>query len=209
MRWYLSCSRGTQILITVLVAHGLLLSMLGVDHWMHHTPIKRKKVAVHTVILTSQSKQIEREQSPKIAKEPQKEKIVKTTKKTASLPKKEETLLLKEIEESLESLTKATSFSKKSEIIVPTLDLQISTQVQEPLAAEQIAALLQETLELPEFGLVKVKLSIGKVGTLENLEILEAKSQKNAAFLKKRLPELQFPCLNEVTTLTIVFSNAL
>jgi len=117
--------------------------------------------------------------------------------------------LLKEIEQNFESLSNVAPLPKKSDIVVPTLALQFQEQPQEYSATEQIASMLQNALELPEFGEVKIKLQIGRLGTLDNIEILEARSQKNAEFLKKRLPELGFPCLNEVTTLTIVFSNAL
>jgi len=73
--------------------------------------------------------------------------------------------------------------------------------------SEQIAALLQQELELPEFGEVKIKLSINRFGHLETVEILESKSQKNEAFLKKRLGEIQFPQLKETMSLTIAFTN--
>ncbi len=226
MNWYLSLTREKQIAIAVLLAHGLLLAMLGADHSMHRTNVECKKITVHTIILETPTKAAPTAISaaapkPKISiPAPPKQSTVKTESKkqpaqTASTSPQHQNSptqdhLISEIEKNLKSLAASAPVVKKSNIAIPTFKTpQLQTQSTEHFAVEQIATLLQETLELPEFGEVKISLSINRFGILEKLEILDVKSEKNAEFLKKRLPELQFPCLNESTTLTIVFSNAL
>lgn len=201
-------TRGKQIAVAVLLAHAFLLTMLGADHWMHRTKVERKPVAVRTFVLEPLPKAAFPTTSPTKTTSPKKT-TPKPQQKKPPAPTAPQDHLLAEIEKNLESLTASTPTVKKAKIAIPTLNTQPQAQPTESFAIEQIAALLQENLELPEFGEVKIKLSINRLGVLETLEILDAKSEKNGEFLKKRLPELPFPCLNEVTTLTIVFSNAL
>jgi hypothetical protein len=118
--------------------------------------------------------------------------------------------LLKEIEANLESIASPSTPSKAKTVIhIPTLSEIAYHPNTEQSSDETIASFLQETLTLPEFGEVRMFLSIDATGHLQSLEILTSKSEKNAAFLKNRLPELQFPCLNGGASLTVVFSNAL
>jgi len=56
MSWYASLSRGKQIAFSVFLTHGILLVMLGVDHWMHRTNVQRKKVTVNTIVLAAPPK---------------------------------------------------------------------------------------------------------------------------------------------------------
>lgn len=55
---------------------------------------------------------------------------------------------------------------------------------------------LEETLELPEKGEVKIRLFLHEEGKLLSLEILQAESKKNLDYLKNTLPALAFPCFN-------------
>lgn len=78
---------------------------------------------------------------------------------------------------------------------------------------EFLIGYFQEALDLPEYGDVKAKIQIDRFGKLVECEILEAKSLKNAEFLKNQLPGLTFPCLNDfgiletAQTFTITFRN--
>lgn len=81
-------------------------------------------------------------------------------------------------------------------------------QINEPSTEEFLVAYLQSALELPEYGEVRAKIEIDTSGTLISCEILDAKSRKNSDFLKNRLPELVFPCLNHSQSFTITFKNA-
>ena len=82
-----------------------------------------------------------------------------------------------------------------------------------PAYGETVSAILQNNLDLPEYGEVVAKIDIDASGAVVGCEILETRSRKNAEFLKKRLQELAFPCFNEFglvekhLNFTITFHN--
>jgi hypothetical protein len=209
MDWYLSLTRGKQIFIAVVLAHLFSLAMLGADHWMHRVRVHHKKVSVNTFVVAPPPKPVTSESGAVIvkpkatAKKVQPKKVINSSKASTN----KEVTLLADIEKNLKDLATPTSPAKKTNIEIPNFHSVEQVNEIDSTTPEQIAAFLQEALELPEFGEVKIKLSINRFGALETLEILESKSLKNEAFLKKRLPELQFPRLNEVVSLTIVFMN--
>ncbi|MBS0624739.1 MAG: hypothetical protein JSS32_01660 [Verrucomicrobia bacterium] len=108
--------------------------------------------------------------------------------------------------------------SKNSSIEIPS-PIQIHKPVVQESAinlsySEFLVAYLQETLDLPEYGEVKIKLSIDRDGRVLDSSVLSSENSKNSEFLKKRLPELSFPCFNDFDidekclTFTVSFSNA-
>lgn len=113
--------------------------------------------------------------------------------------------------------------SKGQELPVPILritpeevrlpsEIITSAEEEKPSYGQTLIAYLQGCLDLPEFGEVKVHLEISRNGQLVRFEILEEKSKKNSDFLKNRLPELAFPCFNdsshETAVFTITFKNS-
>ncbi len=116
---------------------------------------------------------------------------------------------LKQIEQDLDTFTAVSAeTSDKTPITIPSFHFEFAPEIaSEPKDIEKVSVFLQETLQLPEFGEVKMELTLAKGGKFESLKILESKSQKNTDFLKNQLPSLTFPCLNEAVLLTIVFRN--
>lgn len=126
--------------------------------------------------------------------------------------------LLQQITENLEAIAAPAKTSQPSNFAValPSI-IEIQTGIQAPFDrpgyGETVSAILQSSLDLPEFGKVVAKIEIDANGTVARCEILETRSQKNAAFLKKRLQELAFPCFNEFgltethLNFTITFQN--
>lgn len=122
---------------------------------------------------------------------------------------------LREIAESLENFRREAK--PKRELVIPTKSQReeepIVERGEEPTYSEFLVAFLQGTLDLPEFGEVKVKMEIDRFGKLVDCVVLEAKSKKNGEFLKERLPDLSFPALAEFGILdsthvfTITFRN--
>ena len=197
--------RGKQIALGVLCAHGLLLIALLGNYWIDRPGLRRRPIAVRMVSYAPT--QVPVIQTPVHVKP-----TPKKTAKVAARPKPQinhSDALLKQIAASLDSMTSAPVPSVKQEIAIPHVHIQLPPEEIVPVAAEQIAFFLREALQLPEYGEVKAHLVINRFGKLEALEILETKSEKNGQFLTNRLPELQFPCLNESTSLTVVFRNAL
>jgi outer membrane biosynthesis protein TonB len=102
---------------------------------------------------------------------------------------------------------------KKSELTIPSQLKKSTPQTPKELPEdvnfkEILVAILQNALELPEYGEVKAKIEVNPQGRVVKVEILETKNQKNGEFLKNQLPELSLPCLNEMQSFTIVFKNA-
>ncbi len=226
MKWFDALTRGKQIAVSVLFAHFLILAVLAADSWVTSKPIQHKKIAVKTVRFASPSpatKTITKASTPtssskkkevasnkpsakKQSKAPVKSNGSIATKTPTSSPKQE---LVAEIEQCLQTLTTIEKPHSKTTLEVPTFNqvIQFETESTEPTPTEQIALFLQEQLQLPDFGEVKAELKIDRFGHLISCKIVDSKSVKNAEFLKKRLPEVQFPCLNETASLTIVFRN--
>lgn len=78
---------------------------------------------------------------------------------------------------------------------------------------ESLSALLQEQLQLPEIGEVKARIVLVAPGKIDEVEILDARSEKNSAWLKNQLPRLSVPCFNDFSIrdakleFTITFRN--
>lgn len=96
---------------------------------------------------------------------------------------------------------------------LPTLSTPAPVVDSPPTYGEFLIAYLQNSLDLPEYGEVRVRLEIDRFGSLIHCEILETQSVKNGEFLKNQLPTLSFPCLNDFDifetsqTFTIAFRN--
>lgn len=86
--------------------------------------------------------------------------------------------------------------------------------VSPPISYEShIVQLLHTSLDLPEFGAVKLKISIDSLGRVQAIEILEKKSEKNARYLKEAILNMSFPRFEEFSLdqkqmeFTISFKN--
>ncbi len=226
--WFYKLSRGKQIVVAVLLAHFGCLLFLSADYLLSWAPPKRRKVVVNMVTIAPpnvpvpaqrQSAPVAKKSTPKppTLKKPEVKPASKPEKKSAppqtiakAPPPPETVSLLQEIEASLETIASpAPTPAPKTTLHIPTLTEIIRETPSNGCSDEIIAAFLQEVLTLPEFGDVRVSMTIDRSGHLKSLEVLVAKSEKNATFLKNRLPELQYPCLNEEASLTVLFSNAL
>lgn len=142
-------------------------------------------------------------QAKPIASNPQKKQVpiqTSTPKKTKPAPANTE--LLSQLAESLNTVATRTEPRKTSlplslpKTIVSKTELE-STPLQNQSYAENLIALLTNSLDLPEFGSVKASIEIDASGVVVNCKILEEKSHKNSEFLKNRLRELTFPCFND------------
>jgi hypothetical protein len=214
--WFYRLSRAKQIALGVLVAHVSLVLFLLADNLYQTWPTKRRKVIVNMVHITPPKATVQAvspKKSEPIEKKPPQ--LKKTAAKPIKAAKPEpqpdsHTALLKEIEACIETIAAHAPLpATKTTIQIPTLRVPTSaTTIEAESSDEIIAVFLGQMLTLPEFGEVRAFLAIDRWGHLQTLDILDAKSAKNAAFLKNRLPELQFPCLNEGVSLTVVFSNA-
>lgn len=73
---------------------------------------------------------------------------------------------------------------------------------------ESLVSFLHASLNLPEFGEVKIQLTIKKDGTVARLVVVETESKKNKAYLEQHLPKLRLPLgLEQEKTFTLTFCN--
>lgn len=79
---------------------------------------------------------------------------------------------------------------------------------------ESLVEHLKETLDLPEFGQVKIELTLTVKGEVLKLRVLTSESEKNRTYLEKNLQSMKFPPLEASTnegkrTFVLTFCNEL
>lgn len=236
---FLLLTRGKQIAIAVCMAHLLAIFFLLGHHLIsrrlkpprpmvvktisiHAEPkiqdLKPKEVPLKSVVAAPvASAKKEGPTKPKPATSAKKGATAKpapVVKKSPPLPVDEEDTFLKEIAKSFQNLKVEAQKPPRPTLNLPQAIKRKTVLTQEvanvdPTYSEFLIAYLQNALDLPEFGEVKAKLEIDRFGRLVDLEILEAKSVKNAQFLKAELPQLDFPAgiADATEVFTITFRN--
>lgn len=58
---------------------------------------------------------------------------------------------------------------------------------------DEVAQILQGALRLPEYGSIKIELTISKTGKVEKVMILSSESSKNKQYIEQKVPGLHFP----------------
>lgn len=231
---FLSLSRFQQIALSVCLFHMFAVLAMTGHHWATKRLRPPRPIAVRTLasptrsavpskpVTTLPSKATAA--SAKKTAAAQKPKAKSAAKPSKPQPAAKETRALQEIAEKLESLQPASPPSKRTALSLPKplneplAKRKIETQPDEqslvdPNYAERLIGELQSALDLPEFGEVKVAITIDRSGKAVACSILDSKSAKNAEFLKKRLPELAYPCFNDfgisdaTLEFTITFRN--
>jgi outer membrane biosynthesis protein TonB len=122
----------------------------------------------------------------------------------------------KEIDEALAKIDDKVYSKPQSKLDVPKVKGSSPSQIPFPdfgeddegTEDETLASFLHTSLNLPEFGEVKIQMTIKKDGTVVRLTVLQAESHKNKAYLEKQLPLLRFPLiLDKEKTFTFTFCN--
>jgi hypothetical protein len=117
---------------------------------------------------------------------------------------------IKEIEDGLDAiaLVQPPKKTASAEIALPALiqhKTSLSASIEENITITSVPSTyhlclidqLQGALQLPEWGAVRVKITLSAPGTISSMQILDAKSEKNAEWLRKQLPLLSLPCFND------------
>lgn len=122
----------------------------------------------------------------------------------AAKAKQKETLArAKEMVHQLESI-KTSAAKPLPTTFVPSAvaDLQIDSLPNEPLQLtslgesnyrDEIAAHLKYQLKLPEYGEVKLKLTLSRTGGVDKIEVTTSASTANKKYVEAALPKLKFP----------------
>lgn len=69
----------------------------------------------------------------------------------------------------------------------------LEVEVKETGYKETLIQVLHASLNLPDYGEVKIQLKLRRNGTVETLKVLKTESQKNRKYLEAKLPLLKFP----------------
>jgi hypothetical protein len=115
--------------------------------------------------------------------------------------------LLKELEESISKIENKSDKEIAGKTIPPRdkalapVSLQIDTPSYEfsnetkgsSDYTDVLVSHLHQSLRLPDYGEVKIQLSLRQDGTVCRIIVLKAQSEKNKQYLESRLPQLKFP----------------
>lgn len=157
-----------------------------------------------------------------------KKSVVTNERKKAALPAKKPTQefqipssILKQLEESIAKIEQKYDKQCKSNTSVAAfLPFKVTAdfaQEEQPLP-DYTASLVKEltqALKLPEYGEVKVKLTINPMGKIIELLVIQTESTANKLYLEKHLPHIVLPKYHEKAaliknqTFTLTFCNAL
>lgn len=93
------------------------------------------------------------------------------------------------------------------------VDMEPGLSTQEVTYYEELANRLKMLLRLPEYGEVKIKLTLDRTGGFKKVDVVSTKSDKNKKYIEKTLPTLKFPGFGknfsgqEQYTFIIILSN--
>ncbi len=131
--------------------------------------------------------------------------------------------LLKELEESIAKIEnkgdkkvvhKKESPNNKSFVVYP-LQIDTASMQNDPNNyTDTLIDHLHQYLSLPDYGEVKIQLSLRQDGTVVKVVIVKTQSEKNKQYLESTLPGLRFPPFdaahaNKENTFTLTFCNEL
>lgn len=157
-------------------------------------PSPKKSIVVHTFVPRPKSK-------PKIVQQSQApSKPVKKIEKTKGSASAKKTEILKELKESLTKI-EIPEPEQKSVLTLPK-NIQ-SLQIDQPEQTKKtdyfilLAQTLKEELELPEYGDVKLELTVLQSGRIQKLKVIAAKSEKNRKYLELNIPRIILPPFND------------
>ena len=180
------------------------------------TPVSTKKESPKAAPSKPSSKSLPATSKPINQKKPavvEKGKSRKPVKAKAAPPAK----IWHEIDEALAKIDDKAYPRSQSKLDVPQVKSSPTNQIPFPdfesgsesgTHEETLISFLHASLNLPEFGEVKIQMTINKDGSVAKLVVLESESQKNKVYLQQHLPRLKFPLIfDNDKTITLTFCN--
>ena len=226
---FFKLSRKKQIWVCVFGLHAFIFFSLLVHHAATSSWKTKKQIAVRTYVVQKSAppKKVVTPQKPPAAPpavkpKPQSNLPAKKSPPTQPAKKGKEAppakaAVIDDLTAALDLLKEWDSPSNSR----PALQVPTAVHIQQsqvastnPSYGEFLVGYLESTLDLPEFGQVKIQLVVDREGHVISSEILSSENLKNSEFLKNRLPQLTFPCFNDFgitekcLTFTVSFQNA-
>jgi hypothetical protein len=211
-KWYSKDILRGNITLFVLLAHTFLL--FGNFSFNSEKPLnitQAKPITVNTVIFEKEKpkpKPKEIKRKPKIqtkkplkneVKEKPKKKIVKKEpspkKKDNDKLLKELTLLSKAIEKIDFNEENEPEPKKKNETKAPAVKSSQNRKAEN--YHRNLMRSLQQNLLLPEYGSVKVQITVSNTGKIIDIKVLSHQSEENKTYLMKSLPSLLLPSFGD------------
>ncbi len=121
---------------------------------------------------------------------------IKAEKKQAPEPqvkKKKNIALEKSLKEIKESIAKIEAENDRIRTSLPSKSATLEEEILPNDYASSLVCYLQEQLQLPDIGEVKIQITLFPNGTVEKMTVLSAESEKNKKRIQENLPNLQFP----------------
>ena len=125
--------------------------------------------------------------------------------------------MLKELKDSITKIEKRMTPQEKSVLTVPKNIQSLAIDQLQPIEASDYFVLLGQTLkeelELPEYGDVRLELTVQNGGRVLKIRVLQAASEKNRRYLELNLPKVILPPFDkdfknkQQHTFTLTFCN--
>lgn len=175
----------------VVTAHLIFLSF----DFLKLTPPSSKKSLIVNTYIPPPNRPLPPISRPPTT-QPQKQSSVK---KPSLLSQKQK--ILKELEETLKKMTSKQKAPEheSSLTLPPSIDTLQIDHVEEEHNDYflMIAYTLREKLKLPEYGMVKLELTLINTGKVLKVSVLNTESDKNQWYLERQLPYMEFPPFTE------------
>ncbi|MGM0440047.1 MAG: hypothetical protein ACQEP8_02910 [Chlamydiota bacterium] len=232
--WRYSYPYRFQAVLIVLGIHFFVITTLIATSKSNANPPKPQKLVVNTIKISPP--QPAPKTTPKKAKPPSPP-TKKATPEKATSPKKpysshkkeklsaEKARLLKELQHNMDTFEK-TSFDTPPEkkaiknpqpIAKLSIDEQFNSDKKftdlENTYTNSLISQLQSALKLPEYGQVKISITVGRDGSLRDLQIIFSENSNNEAYVRKALEHMTLPSFGisfrgeEQQTFNIVLNN--
>lgn len=199
-----------KIVLTVLFVH---LGAVVYLSWGKSQPALNVKnhIVVHTLKtpppVQSRTVAAPKKQKPAAKKPAQKKSIA--TEKNGQKPAQEKKAPVTKIEPKAEKRYPEI----KLDVPAPVRSLVIdhpAEQVSLASSSDALIDFLHQSLHLPEFGEVKIEVTLTKEGVVKKLVVIKAENAKNRGYLEKEIPNLKFPRIQEEEkTYILTFCNEL
>ncbi|MDJ0651501.1 MAG: hypothetical protein QNJ27_00580 [Simkaniaceae bacterium] len=182
-------------------------------------PPAKKSIVVHTFAPhpSPKPKGNARSETTPNGKKVQKSNPSKTIEKPRSHTPSKKNEIVKELKDSLKKIAPPTSPEQESPLTfpknIPSLQVDQTKECETSDYFAFLAQTLKEKLELPEYGGVKLELTVHSTGKVLKIRVLQAASEKNRRYLELNLIQVIFPPFGENFkkeqdhTFTLTFSN--
>lgn len=133
-----------------------------------------------------------KKQASQLAEKQRQQKLIAEAQESiAKIGENKDNLAAKKTTDTLSEVPKAMTDLKIDSLFEIKGDISLSSYVAS--YGEELVTRLKLLLRLPEYGDVKVNLTLDRAGKVSKVAILNADSMKNRSYIEKILPELSFP----------------